>query len=194
MSDYARVDKQDVEVQLTRITLLGRAGRPVVTAGVNAHLKEGAKGIAAAANVFDHGKPRTRIVNDHYIEPGGLGASIGSRMKKGAAQIEGKAGVGVAKSPAQFGSDVRKGSKLAVRYGHLVTIGTKDRYTGEKRAWSKRQKLHVMKPTGNPRMYRGISPPHHFVERGYESVKPDADQAAFTAMEKRLRNIAATGA
>lgn len=183
------VDAEGVKTHAERLANLATGGPSVLKAGINANLKVGAKGISAAANVFDHGKPRERIVNHHYVDPGGLQASIGSRLDKGRGAIGGKVGVGVAKTQVPAGSTVSKASKAAVSYGHFVTIGTGKRTTGAKRVWSKKQKLHMRKVTGNLQLNRGVSPPQPFVERGYEQVRSQAEQAATAAMEKRLRKL-----
>lgn len=188
------VEYEDVTRQLQRLAALQTGSKKVVRRGVTAHLKVGERGIAAAANVFDHGSPRTRVVNNHYVDPGGLGASIGSRLNKpSAATIDGKVGMAVGKSPVPLGTQVQKGSKVAVRYGHLVILGTTARWTGSKARLNKKTGRVKVTATGSPVQYRGIGPAFHFVEEGYSRVASQADQAAYDVMEKDLRKIETTG-
>lgn len=185
------VEYEDVTHQIKRLDALERGSGPVVRSGVNAYLKVTTKGIVSEANIYDHGSPHSRVVNGHVIDPGGLGASIGSRLKKGSGQIEGKSGLGVGKSPTPIGTQVVKGGRVAVRYGHLVILGTKPRFTGSKRVWTKKLKRHIQKDTGNEIQFRGSVTEHLFVERGHQKVKAQAEEACFATIEKGLREIEA---
>lgn len=184
------VETTGVKTQAERLAAMGKASTSILRSGINANLKVGTKGIAAAANVFDHGQRRSRIVNDHYVEPGGLQASIGSRLEKSRSVIAGKAGPGVGKSQVSPGGTVSKGSKNAVPYGHLTALGTDRRYTGFARKRS-RGKLVDMKRNQNRILHRGVSPAFHFVDSGYHAVKSQADDAGVKAMEKRIRKLEA---
>jgi hypothetical protein len=116
-------------------------------------------------------------------------ASIGTRVGNFRGEELAKAGVNVGKSPQ--GRTNRKGNviKGSVQQfvAHLLTLGTKGRYTGQTtRAKGQRGKLVS---TGNPRAYRGMMQPHLFLKVATLRAWPDALKAAGVLFWSKAKDV-----
>lgn len=177
------VDKLDVEAMEKRLGRFAAEAVKIVGAGVRVATNALRDGIAAAAPVGPE-----RVVRHNEIHGGGLGFSIGARMKRQRAEIvQAKAGIGVGKNQVGFGVQVSRG-KNATPYGHFVALGTSERFTGERTSKGRSGRIY-RKKTGNRVMARGRVLPRHFVEEGYDRSKGLADQRAFEEIGKRLQAL-----
>ena len=174
--DYGVIDKKDIELLKKRLEQMGPESTPIMRRAMRKQLKVFEKSIAAEAPIG-----KTRIVNDHYVDPGGLKASIGSRMAKNTKELTGKTGLAVGKKPAPLGSKITK--LLAVRYGHLVILGTSERWTGNKKG----------KATGHKPAYRGKVLPHKFVEQAAIKSEGKAFDGFCQVAAKALQKLFETG-
>lgn len=179
-----QVEQIDFDVVQKRLQRVGAEALKIVGAGVRVAVNTVRDGIAAAAPVGPD-----RIVHHNEIQGGGLGYSIGARMRKSQGEVvQAAAGQGVGKSQVGFGVQVARG-KSSVPYGHFAILGTSDRWTGERTSKGRSGRIY-RKKTGKPVMYRGRVVPNLFVERGYEASKGAADARALEEMDKRLKALA----
>jgi plasmid stabilization system protein ParE len=118
--------------------------------------------IRAAAPVGQPRKYKGRV-----IRPGALRKSIGRRrlVKTREGARGAKVGVNVVSRP---------GSNRRAPHGHLVTLGTQDRWTGTSTRRRRGGRI-VTKITGNARRFRGRVTPRDFVRRGSAAAEPAAN-------------------
>lgn len=169
-------------------TLIGRLstmGKGAVRA-VRGAVRNGQKILQAGIEQRAIKAKTDRRVHGHLIQPGGLQASFGSMIgrTKSDGSFAAKTGLAVGKSRAMEGEQVSRG-KTAVPYGHLLTLGTDERFTGEKTSKGRKGRIY-RKKTHSPVMYRGRVKPKAHIVQAAEATKGAAEAKMLESLEAAI--------
>ncbi|TXH43407.1 MAG: hypothetical protein E6Q97_34100 [Desulfurellales bacterium] len=171
-----------------KLTTLGpRVERKVCRRAINRGAAVIQKGIRAAAPVG-----KTRSIKKE------IGKKVNAK-KKGQITVKIGVGVGRKKKPKPkktllgriLGAFRKKSSSTdsASPHGHLVALGTQDRYTGT-RTWKTRKGLKRSRQTGNKRAFRGRVAPDPFVKQGTAASQGAAASVIINTMKQGIEQEA----
>lgn len=175
------LERQGFATLIGRLSTMGKGAVRAVRGAVRNGQKILQAGIEARAP-----KGKVRRVKGHEIQPGGLQASFGSTFgrTKSDGSFGAKTGLSVGKSRANEGEQIGRG-KQSVPYGHLLTLGTTERFTGERTSKGRKGRIY-RKKTNNQVMYRGRVKPGAHIVQAAEATKGAAEAKMLESLEAAI--------